>query len=440
MSLTGRWGRIIFAGATVSLLALLGWTGWRVVAGITLKKATEEFRTSVGSLDLMKLAPAPVPDHRNAAFWLLKGIEASVKRERGDMKDLGAFIGMDLAELGGARGERAEEILERHREVLEHLHRMEGLTSSSFDLDYSQGAAIEIPNLLSALLCGRLLLVEARLALARGEPQRAWSSLAALKGQVDAVYGEPVLVFALVGAALEQFLFMGLRDIAQGDGFAAAKWIQLVAESRSRNYTDLFGGAIQGDAAASRWMVTSGARHIPEMLGGGRLLLPGSVEGLVRTPEAWQALAEALHYYRSSAEAFPESSYAELRASGQLRKSQERNWIPNLERLAGRLKANQGIRLMAQRALELKAQQQADRLLAEGSSWVDPFTGRAVSVHRGEDGSTTFSIPRIEDVWKSVFPTTRRDGLRLFQWTVPAAVVGGAQPPKQRARGSAEGM
>ncbi|MCH9646638.1 MAG: hypothetical protein K0U98_00290 [Deltaproteobacteria bacterium] len=414
------WRRWVLMAAVLCLVVLAVFTVLRLRTNRSLGLAAQEFRQAVGPVDLVELAPASVPPRRNAAHWLAKAMDFPKTASKEDLLDLRTLAYQELGNLGEEDLRRGKEILSHQSSTLEQLHRMEGLTSSSFDLAYDEGHRMEIPNLLGVLNCGRLLLLEARLALVEGEQQKAWRSLAAMRSLADAVYGEPMLIFTLIGAASERMLLLGVQDALLLGVEDPSSWYQLVSLPTGDRYQDRFRGALNGEGALAYWM----AAHVDtgEGVGNSRgLLALGNPMHRVFTKRLVTAM---LSHYSQVNQSYPLGSFAELRASSRLtRPSGERlfqSFGPDFELVAGRLKLNEAIGQVARLALGLAADGDLAGEEQVEASRSDPFTGQPLEIAEQADGSLVITLPEGTELWETVFPSDQKETYRLFRWVVPA--------------------
>ncbi len=102
---------------------------------------------------------------------------------------------------------RVREVLGRQAGALATLHSAAGLESSSFGIRYRDGFDAEAPQLLPLLDAARLLVVEARIAIADGDEELTVLALATLFRMATALERESTLIASLVGVAVER---MGL--------------------------------------------------------------------------------------------------------------------------------------------------------------------------------------------------------------------------------------
>lgn len=415
-----RWRRWVLMAAALGLVLLAAFTVWRVQTNRTLDLAAQEFRQAVGPVNLVELAPPSVPPQRNAAHWLAKALNYPEEARDADLADLRRLAYEELSTLGEEDLRRGRDILSHATSTLEQLHPMAELTSSSFDLAYDQGHRMEIPNLLGVLNCGRLLLLEARLALLAGDQEKARRSLSALRSLADAVYREPMLIFTLIGAASERMIFLGMQDALLTGIENPTPWFRLVSLPTGDRYQDRFRNALNGEGALAYWM----AAHVDTDQGVGNsrgLLALGNPAHRVITKRLVTAI---LSHYSQVNESYSIGSFAELREASWLdRPSEEKlfqSFVPDLEPAAGRLKLNDAVGQVARVALSLVARDGSSGEQPAEASQPNAFTGEPLEIAEQGDGSWVITVSGGEELWESVFPSGQEEIYRLFRWVVPA--------------------
>ena len=150
-----------------------------------VEEALEELR--------VELIPPPVPDAENAALLYKKAFELYV----GGLDDEETDAMCRLSEGHAITVEdraKLQAVLDRNREALKLLHEAAGRPRCNFGVDYSQGAAAEIPHVNGMIRSLRLLEVEAFMGEGAGvtETARAAHRLS------EATAGEPTLISQLV--------------------------------------------------------------------------------------------------------------------------------------------------------------------------------------------------------------------------------------------------
>jgi hypothetical protein len=224
MSLTTRlWFRrtVLTAGALV-LLVLVAVPSVQLYASSRYERALAE----AGPLELDPAAfeKPEVPEHENAAAWIEAGAAAlllsSEEMElRSRLNQSGPANTWESGQLDQARA-----ILERYSGGLETLHQAADLEKSSYGIRYRDGLKAETPDLLSILHGARLLLLDARVAMADGDEARLLQSLAAMSTIAESLEEESTLITALVGIACERMLL-----VAMGEAVAAPEpWAEQV--------------------------------------------------------------------------------------------------------------------------------------------------------------------------------------------------------------------
>jgi len=157
-----------------------------------------------------------IPDDLNAAAWLQAGAAAIVRtNEEKEAVAPATFLPYEewTDEL---RGE-VRDALDRHRGALETMHMAANLERSSYRIRYSDGVRARIPDLLTLLDADRLLMLEARVALADGERQRTLDALATMTRLATSLDEESTLITALVGIACERMQLTAAAEVVASD-------------------------------------------------------------------------------------------------------------------------------------------------------------------------------------------------------------------------------
>lgn len=215
------------------------------------KAALEELR--------LELIPPPVPDAENAAILYTKafelypdGLNEEETELMGRLVDGQALREEERAKLRG--------VLDRNREALKLLHEAADRPRCRFNLDYSQGFAIEMPHVGGMIRGSRLLLVEAGLA----EGAEAADASRAARRLADATAEEPILISQLV------------RGICHP---MAGEALQLEFDGRmSRERLDSLVGELSPEAIRSGFEKTL----LFELYASAKYVLDGGPPGLLR--------------------------------------------------------------------------------------------------------------------------------------------------------------
>ncbi len=156
-----------------------------------VKEALEELR--------VELVPPPLPDAENAALLYRKAFELYVGGLDDEETDAMCRLSEGHAITVEERA-KLQAVLDRNREALKLLHEAAGRPRCNFGVDYSQGAAAEIPHVNGMIRSLRLLEVEAFM----GEGAAATEAARAAHRLSEATAGEPTLISQLVRGICHQ--------------------------------------------------------------------------------------------------------------------------------------------------------------------------------------------------------------------------------------------
>lgn len=156
-----------------------------------VKEALEELR--------VELAPPPIPDAENAALLYKKAFELYVGGLDDEETDAMCRLSEGQAITVEERA-KLQVVLDRNREALKLLHEAVARPRCNFGVDYSQGAAAEMPHVVGMIRASRLLEVEAFM----GEGAAATEAARAAHRLAEATAGEPTLISQLVRGICHQ--------------------------------------------------------------------------------------------------------------------------------------------------------------------------------------------------------------------------------------------
>ncbi|MGD2115151.1 MAG: hypothetical protein PVG07_08860 [Acidobacteriota bacterium] len=447
--------RTVLTLAVVVLAALVVLTAVRFERSRDLARAADRFEETVGPLELEAYAPEPVPDAENAALPVLEALERLEDRADDDLwsKELAALRRQNRSAAEDWSAEevgRARTLVASRPEALELLGEAAGRSGSSFRLDYAAGPAMEVPNLLAVLHAGDLLFARARLGWLDGRPEEAVRSVESLASLSRVLQGEGLLIFQLVGHAVEVLQVRAIREgLATGslDRDALRRLRETVGE---RSRSDRLRRAL-GVEGSMIHLVRPGGPASPTLFGrrGG---LDGLADALVdrerwldRIAYRWlghRAVARELDYYAGFLRAFPDLSYAELLERPEILHpppGDRTRLVVDLEGVAGTLAATEALSRLSRLSLDVAlAGAETGALPAElpptPEAGAGPFTGNRPVYRRaapGADGSATLSLPGAAELWGDVKATFAHhlDGAELFEWRVGVPPV-----PSDRSR------
>ncbi len=202
-------------GLTLALLVVLALAlplAYRALGRRAAAQAAADLAAEVGPLALARCGRPDVPAAANAAHWIQAGATA-VALEPSESVLLRELRNQPLREWNAEQRANAAGIVDRNAFALVLLHKATNLERSSFDLDYSLGYSMPIPNLVAVLNGGRLLLAELQTKLVRGDVDGALLSQRAIRALARACQLESPTIFQFVGLALERLAWQGLQDL-----------------------------------------------------------------------------------------------------------------------------------------------------------------------------------------------------------------------------------
>ena len=292
---------------------------------------------------------------------------------------------------------------------------------------------MSIPNLLTYLGAGDLLLAEARVAAADGNREDAVRAVGALGTVARAIQSEPPLVFQVVGHAEARRQYRAIRAFLAAGGEDRADLEHLRSSLPAPRFAERFRRAVGTEGAVLYWARPSGpgAGEITAFLGKNSAPAYDSPKGEVY-------FAGGLDSYVRVASAYAGSSYAGLRrragffaapqAAPPLADS-HLDLVTDFGTILGEFKATESVDRLARLALEIADQglrtgsypgslDGLTRLPGEGP---DPLTGDPIVYRRLPDGSANLSVPGAEALWQAIRPRHRLPGEEdLFTWTLPS--------------------
>ncbi|MCK5379361.1 MAG: hypothetical protein KAJ78_08145 [Acidobacteria bacterium] len=208
--------RIALVGAVCVLLVLVILTVARLRGRQALLAHVEAEADPEAVELLMSFEKPAIPDEENAAEWVLAGAGAVVWSdvERGAV---GVASGLPYSEWDQTTKATVRGALERHRGALKILGTAVSLKDSSYDIRYSDGTDAELPDLLTLMRAGRLLLCDARIAFADEDPKAGLSALATMNRMARSLYEESTLITYLIAVAIERMMLIPVAEAVSSD-------------------------------------------------------------------------------------------------------------------------------------------------------------------------------------------------------------------------------
>jgi hypothetical protein len=179
-----------------------------------LQKAIKQLAASGAPTKATQLAKPPVRDAENAAPIYRKAFEAiHVTHDDRDFIVNLSRGRLSLADPAvAARGER---ILKQNAAALQLIHRAAAIPRCDFRLDWSKGAALELPQFSKLRACAHLLELEAIMLAHQGRVDDALAVCGDSFGVVKAA-DEPLLIGALVQYSIIAITSRSLEQVLSG--------------------------------------------------------------------------------------------------------------------------------------------------------------------------------------------------------------------------------
>jgi len=194
--------RTVISAAAVSLIGLATVSALRLSGAMTPQPGPEYDLTDFEAVDFEKTG---IPNDENAAAWLQAGAGAIVRSDE-EKKVLAQAGYVPYEEWSKELRREVRDALDRHSGALETMHMAANLERSSYDIRYSEGFHLELPDFLQLIDACRVLMLEVRVALADGNEQRTLTSLATMARLAESLKSEPTTITALVGIACERMM------------------------------------------------------------------------------------------------------------------------------------------------------------------------------------------------------------------------------------------
>ncbi len=212
---TDLWFRkTVLSAAAVVLIGLAALTAIRLSGAGVFGEPGDAF--DLTDLEATDFEMPAIPDDENAAAWLMAGAAAIVWSEE-EKETIGAASRGPFEDWSKDQRAAVRETLDRHRGALETLHRAADLERSSYGIHYSQGLNLEIPDLLNLINANRLLMAEARVALADGDEGPTLTAVASMNRLAASLANESTLITALVSIACERMKLAVMADVMNSD-------------------------------------------------------------------------------------------------------------------------------------------------------------------------------------------------------------------------------
>ncbi len=413
--------RTVRVVGVVLVVALAGLLALRIYGNQRLAAAEREFTANVGPMAGHPDDSASVPDEANAAIYLRAGAEAVVL-PGGDKAAAAELTVGDPTRWNAQQVAEAGRILAANAPALELLHRVAGMTRSSFGPVNPANVVDDLRSklpLLKLLWAQRLLWLDAHVALGDGDTARLVEDARAMSVLAAALERETPLIAELVGIAAEKILLGTVADAAANPHLDEAAVSDLsrvlldvdlrTAWRRSLAFESKVPGGLQAFEGSSKPRGSLIRSRIVYLAAPSFWDAP-YVEWMARLLKAVDVpYASRLS---SLTEQRPRSEFSPLAAS-----------IANLTQAAGRNQVILSERRLARLALALRRQGLATGVYPDSldafpeASAPDPFTGEHIAYTHRRDGSAQLSVPGGVKLWERMQRNVGFPG--PFTWELP---------------------
>jgi hypothetical protein len=363
-----------------------------------LARQRAAFQERLGSLRPADYNLPSLPDEENAAIPLLEGARLLVWTEL--TAELVPPLGRrrDARSYSEGERERLGLVLQANGAALGRLHAAAALKRSSYGIDYGAGADEGLQLTMPLIRAARLLKLEARHGLERGEFDRFLLACASLSSLAASLEREPHLVLLHVGVSCEEALIALLQE-AVGGG-----WDDREALQRMQ---DLLPEEDLGERLQVTWAATGavGDAWVRDAFSWERFLYRFTMEELER---AW-LLADHLQLAEMSGLPLSEQTLDRL--------PEARFWVPgdatSRQRtfstpihVMSKVRATGALRNLASVAIQIRMERlergaypedAGEHLEALGE---DPFAGQELLFEVMPDGSDMLRLVGAEAYWE----------------------------------------
>lgn len=410
------------AAAGLVVAVLLAAIVLRLVFESRLEAAEARFRSEAGPLELAVYAPPDVTDPMNIAAWLQAGAAAILVAD----EDRGLLAELDdrpSAEWSQEERQRAEALLAELEPALTLLHGAAELTESSFGLQYGAGPNMAIPNGIDLLRASSLLAVDARLALERGDLERARTSTRAVERVAAALGREPILLFVILENAVTHRHLLLLRHFLDSEPTAHVL-SELAADLRHRETQRSPTSralAFEGAGAYAAWglglsPVPSGLRMPWPLRFLEPLIAARTLETFVGLVETTESPGKVVHQRPYQAAVWPWEAYSML-------------LVPNVVDVLNKDRVTGSALELARLAIELRRTALAegrypDTLVSVGDRPPAPsaLSGEMPVYERTDSGGVRLAYPEARRRWEEydqVDTRRREEREELLSWELP---------------------
>jgi len=411
-----RWLRrlaIVAAVAIVLLLAaVLGVRWW---GQVRLSRAIAAIEAEVGPLDLSRFLRPELPDDENAAVWLTAGALAVVIPDGSNsVWERGHSVPPD--EWTVDLTDEVEQLLASNRPAIDLLARSLPLEESNFGIQYEQGIDADLPPLLEVMRAGRLIRLDARLALIQGNRDRLGRDIALLDRLAVSLARESLLITSQIAMAVDQLLIETASEVIQWPDTDSQLPVDLKIRLEDLDPMELLSRALV--AEASLVATTSVGELQAEKFGYPTRLLVRILEplGLASLLEGHAEMLSLLRQPFAQIRAFYSPS-RDLPAWNVYR-----ILVSVLVNGIGKAKAIETSRLLALEALGLRLACLDNGLYPDHVelALAEPYSSGPITVERSSDGGIVIAAPKAVELWTEVYREARAVEAPPFSWVLPA--------------------
>ena len=415
--------RVIVVSALSLLIVLAIPLALRARGGAKVTTAIERFEAEVGPLNFARYQPPAIDRRENAGVWLKAAAQAIVLSKE-DMKLLRTLSDAPEETWQPDQRQQLDLLVADAAPALELLARSIRLERSNFELDYSKGDQMQIPNFLSFITANRLVGVKGRRDLAKGDLEGFEQAVLMCSRSARTLEGESIVISQLVGLAVErgclallhEGIVKGVDDIDVLRRLKAAiggvDLQDMIARSLGAEGTVL---VARGGQSVSKLMSTTHSSGASSM----------SFPSLRAYDRRW--VARAIDNYRQIA-ADLGRPFAEVHAEyGKptpilATDKIESQLAANFDQTVHRAKTIEGMRHLAEAALNLRIQAVEDIEYPTRITGAtpNPYTGQQLSYEVLADGSAVLSATGAAELHFKIDPERNHRAAPLFSWELPA--------------------
>ncbi len=362
--------------------------GLAISLSVPIARAADELETKLAGSEM-----AAIPPEENAAEWLMAG-GCAIDPTDYARGAIGKASIAPYSQWGPELEAAVRESLDRQQAALEMLHRAATLDRSSYVFEYRRGLDAEmpdraVPDMLPLVKACRLLVVEARVAAADGDRQRALGALATMGRLAATLEQESSILTALIGIACERMMLLAAAEtLVCGQPWTAdPAFVEQLAETlstedlRAMMHRALESSNLRGPEAATE---PSGVAD------------EWAKAELERAHAIARELVDAPY---GSAPGWSSSPQDEGVVAGLA--------LVNLRSAIARHQAALAQRQLVRAAMTLRriafaGAYPADRSAVPELSEPDPFTGRPLLYERREDGSAEVALDGADELLSEV--------------------------------------